>query len=259
MTAYPRRILELFGTEVPVIQAPMLGVTTSAMIVAVAEAGGLGSLPLSNLSPEVARRIFSEIRRQTSKPINVNFLCHEVPEWDSAHEAAWVQSLKPYYAELGVDSGMSPPHNLIQTFGSAHCDVIEEIKPEVVSFHFGLPAKHLLERVRGSGSKIVSSATTVEEASWLEEAGCDAIIAQGFEAGGHRGMFLSGSINAQVGTMALVPQILDAVKVPVIAAGGIGDPRGLPRPSHWEHQLCRSALAFYCAVRRMSLPCTGGR
>ena len=228
MIAYPRRILELFGIEVPVIQAPMLGITTAAMIVAVAEAGGLGSLPLSNLSPEVARSIFSEIRRQTSKPINVNFLCHEAAECNPVHEAAWVvHSLKPYYAELGVDSGISPPHNLIQTFGNDHCAVIEEIKPEVVSFHFGLPAKHLLERVRRSGAKIMSSATTVEEASWLEEAGCDAIIAQGFEAGGHRGTFLRGNIDAQVGTMALVPQIVDAVGVPVIAAGGIGDPRGV--------------------------------
>ncbi|HTF62798.1 MAG TPA: nitronate monooxygenase, partial [Edaphobacter sp.] len=133
---------------------------------------------------------------------------------------------KPYYGELGVDSGMSPLHNPIQIFGSVHCALIEEIQPEVVSFHFGVPAKHLLERVRRSGAKIMSSATTVEEASWLEAAGCDAIIAQGFEAGGHRGTFLR-DIDAQVGTMALVPQIHDAVRVPVIAAGGIGDPRGV--------------------------------
>jgi nitronate monooxygenase len=227
MTTYPRHILELFGIEMPIIQAPMLGVTTPAMIVGVAEAGGLGSLPLSNLSPEEARSIFSEIRRQTSKPINVNFLCHEAAEWNPVHGAAWVQCLKPYYAELGVDCEIGPPHNLIQTFGNAHCALIEEIKPEVVSFHFGLPAKHLLERVRRTGAKIMSSATTVEEAAWLEEAGCDAIIAQGFEAGGHRGTFLRDNIDAQVGTMALVPQIVDAVRVPVIAAGGIGDPRGV--------------------------------
>jgi nitronate monooxygenase len=142
-------------------------------------------------------------------------------------EAAWVQSLKPYYAELGLDSEAPLPHNLIQTFGDAYCEVIEEIKPEVVSFHFGLPIKYLLERVRRSGAKIASSATTVEEACWLEEAGCDAIIAQGFEAGGHRGSFLRGKVDPQVGTMALVPQILDAVRVPVIAAGGISDPRGV--------------------------------
>lgn len=227
MTAYPRRILDLFGIEVPVIQAPMLGVATSAMVVAVAEAGGLGSLPLSNLSPEGARRVFSEIRRQTSKPINVNFLCHEAAKCNPVRETAWLESLQAYYAEFRVDYGIPPLDNLIQTFGDAHCDVIEDIQPEIVSFHFGLPAKHLLDRVRGSGAKIISSATTVEEASWLEEAGCDAIIAQGFEAGGHRGTFLNGNIDAQIGTMALVPQICDAVRVPVIAAGGIGDPRGV--------------------------------
>jgi nitronate monooxygenase len=227
MTAYPRRILDLFGVEVPIIQAPMLGVTTSAMIVGVAEAGGLGSLPLSNLSAEEAWSIFSEIRRQTTKPINVNFLCHEAAEWNPVREARWVQCLKPYYAELGVDSEMRPPNNLIQTFGNAHCALIEEMKPEVVSFHFGVPAKHLLERVRKTGAKIISSATKVEEAEWLEEAGCDAIIAQGLEAGGHRGTFLRHKIDAQVGTMALVPQIVDSVKVPVIAAGGISDRRGV--------------------------------
>ncbi len=228
MIAYPRSIIELFGIEVPIIQAPMLGIVTPSMIVRVAEAGALGSLPLSNLSPEEARSTFSEIRRQTSKPINVNFLCHEAPERDPACEDAWVQCLAPYYAEFGLASDPSPPGVLVPAFGSAHCALLEEIKPEVVSFHFGLPSKHLLDRVRKAGAKMVSSATTVEEAEWLEEAGCDAIIAQGLEAGGHRGTFLHrDKVEAQVGTMALVPQILDAVKVPVIAAGGISDPRGV--------------------------------
>jgi nitronate monooxygenase len=228
MTVYPRSIAELFGIEVPIIQAPMLGVVTTSMIVGVAEAGGLGSLPLSNLSPEEARIAFSKIRRRTSKPINVNFLCHEAPERNPAGEDAWVQRLKPYYAELGLAFDLSPPNIPVPPFGSAHCALLEAITPEVVSFHFGLPPKHLLERVRKTGAKIVSSATTVEEAQWLEEAGCDAIIAQGLEAGGHRGTFLRrDKIDAQVGTMALVPQIVDAVKVPVIAAGGIGDPRGV--------------------------------
>jgi nitronate monooxygenase len=227
MTTYPRRILELLGIAVPVVQAPMLGVTTSAMVVGAAEAGGLGSLPLSNLSPDAARSAFFELRRRTSKPLNANFLCHEPVEWDPVNYARWTQCLEPYHAEFGVDSELCPPTGLIQTFGDAYCALVEEIKPEVVSFHFGLPAKHLLERVRQTGAKILSSATTVEEAAWLEEAGCDAIIAQGFEAGGHRGTFLRDNIDAQVGTMALVPQIVNAVRVPVIAAGGIGDPRGV--------------------------------
>jgi nitronate monooxygenase len=227
MNLYPRAIAELFKIEVPIIQAPMLGVVTAEMIIGVAEAGGLGSLPASHLGAEEARSIFSEMRRRTSKPINVNFLCHESPERNPACEDAWVQRLTPYYAELSLASDRDAPSVLVPAFGSAHCELLEEITPEVVSFHFGLPPKHLLERVRKTGAKIVSSATTVEEAVWLEQAGCDAIIAQGLEAGGHRGTFLRHEVDAQVGTMALVPQIVDAVKVPVIAAGGIGDPRGV--------------------------------
>jgi nitronate monooxygenase len=227
MHAHPRSITELFGIELPIIQAPMLGVVTAPMVIGVAEAGGLGSLPLTNLSPQAARMMFSEIRQRTSKPVNVNFLCHESPERNPASEDAWIGSLMPYYAELGLASDRSPLGNLVPTFGTTHCDLLDEIRPEVVSFHFGLPPKLLLERVRKTGAKIVSSATTVEEAVWLEKAGCDAIIAQGLEAGGHRGTFLHGKVDAQVGTMALVPQIVDAVKVPVIAAGGIGDQRGV--------------------------------
>jgi nitronate monooxygenase len=227
MNLYPRAITELFKIEVPIIQAPMLGVVTAEMIIGVAEAGGLGSLPASHLSAEEARSIFSEMRRRTSKPINVNFLCHESPERNQACEDAWVQRLTPYYAELRLAADRDAPSVLVPAFGNAHCELLEEITPEVVSFHFGLPPRHLLERVRKTGAKIVSSATTVEEAEWLEQAGCDAIIAQGLEAGGHRGTFLRHEVDAQVGTMALVPQIVDAVKVPVIAAGGIGDPRGV--------------------------------
>jgi nitronate monooxygenase len=227
MSAHPRSVTELFGIEVPIIQAPMLGVVTASMVTGVAEAGGLGSLPLTNLSGQAALIMFSEIRRRTSKPVNVNFLCHQSPERNPASEDAWTRRLMPYYAELGLAPDLSLPGVLVPAFGAAHCDLLDEITPRVVSFHFGLPPAHLLERVRTTGAKIVSSATTVEEAKWLEEAGCDAIIAQGLEAGGHRGTFLHDNVDAQVGTMALVPQIVDAVKVPVIAAGGIGDPRAV--------------------------------
>jgi nitronate monooxygenase len=228
MTGSSLSITKLFGIEVPIIQAPMLGVVTASMIVGVAEAGGLGSLPLSNLGPEDARKMVSDIRRRTSKPVNLNFLCHENAENNPAREEAWLQRLRPYYVELGLDPKLNSPKVPFPPFGNAQCTLLEEIAPEVVSFHFGLPAKHLLDRVRKAGAKVISSATTVEEAEWLEEQGCDAIIAQGLEAGGHRGMFLyPDKIDAQTGTMALVPQVVDAVKVPVIAAGGIGDPRGV--------------------------------
>jgi nitronate monooxygenase len=227
MTGYPRAITDLFGIEVPIIQAPMLGVVTASMVIGVSEAGGLGSLPLTNLSRQAARMMFSEIRQRTSKPVNVNFLCHEAPKRNPVSEDAWIGCLMPYYAELGLASDQNLLSILVPTFGTAHCDLLDEIRPEVVSFHFGLPPGPLLERVRKTGAKIISSATTVEEAEWLEEAGCDAIIAQGLEAGGHRGTFLHDKVDAQVGTMALVPQIVDAVKVPVIAAGGIADQRGV--------------------------------
>lgn len=228
MTTWPdTRILDLFGIELPIIQAPMAGIVTPELVVAVAEVGGLGSLPLTLLSPDEARKAHGTIRQQTPKPINVNFFCHAPPAIDHARAEAWRRRLKSYYAELGLDPEMpvaSPP---IASFGGAHCDLVEELKPEIVSFHFGLPARSLLGRVRKTRAKILSSATTVQEALWLEENGCDAIIAQGIEAGGHRGMFLSGDIATQAGTMALVPQIVDAVKVPVVAAGGIADARGI--------------------------------
>ena len=227
MSFHRQSIVDLLGIEIPIIQAPMLGAVTGEMIIGVAEAGGLGSLPASHLGAEETRDIVAKIRRQTSKPINLNFLCHEQPMANPEEEEAWVQRLRPYYSELGLAFEPSRSGIQLSTFGNAHCTLLEELAPEVVSFHFGLPPKHLLKRVRNTGAKILSSATTVEEAEWLEEAGCDAIIAQGLEAGGHRGTFLRHKLDTQIGTMALVPQIVDAVKVPVIAAGGIADPRGV--------------------------------
>src|SRR5260221_1145121 len=228
MITWPdRRLLDLLGIELPIIQAPMTGSATSAMVIAVAEAGGLGSLPCAMLSPDQVRAEFRIIRQRTSKPINVNFFCHAPPGIDAVSEAAWRQRLQRYYVEVGLEPEISAPTLSIAPFGSAHCDLVEELKPEIASFHFGLPSKDLLSRVKAIGAKIVSSATTVKEAVWLEQNGCDAIIAQGFEAGGHRGMFLSSNAATQVGTMALVPQLVDAVSVPIIAAGGIAHGHGI--------------------------------
>jgi Nitronate monooxygenase len=182
-----QRLLDLLGIDLPIIQAPMAGLATSAMAAAVAEAGGLGSMGCAVLSADQIRAELSAIRRQTAKPINLNFFCHASPATDPAREAAWRGQLKSYYVELGLDPEMRLSTLTVDPFGSAHCDLVAELKPEVVSFHFGLPNPDLLARVKGVGAKILSSATCVKEAIWLEQRGCDAIIAQGLEAGGHRG------------------------------------------------------------------------
>ncbi|MDN7143725.1 nitronate monooxygenase [Pseudomonas sp. JQ170] len=221
------RLLDMFGIEVPIIQAPMAGSTGSAMAIAVSNAGGLGSLPCATLGLEQIRSELEAFRQASNGPLNVNFFCHLPPQPDPARDAAWKQALKPYYEELGADFDAPTPVSNRAPFDDAACQLIEQYKPAVVSFHFGLPEAGLLERVKATGAKVLSSATTVDEARWLEQHGCDAIIAMGYEAGGHRGMFLSGDLNTQVGTMALVPQVVDAVTVPVIAAGGIGDHRGI--------------------------------
>lgn len=216
-----------FGTELPIIQAPMAGSQGSALAVAVSEAGGLGSLPAAMLTPAALREELAAIRAQTGRPYNVNFFCHRPVPVDAAREAAWRRSLGPYFRELGVpeDSPSSGPSR--EPFGPEAAEVLSEFRPPVVSFHFGLPSPDLLARVRSWGAKILSSATTVEEALWLEAQGVDAVIAQGAEAGGHRGMFLTDDTTTQVGTLALVPQIVQAVRLPVLAAGGIADARGV--------------------------------
>jgi nitronate monooxygenase len=222
-----RELLDLIGIDLPIIQAPMAGANGSAMAIAVSEAGGLGSLPCAMLDAAKARSEIGVIRQQTAKPVNVNFFCHKPAAPDSGRDAAWKQHLATYYEELGLDASASAPAVNRAPFNEAMCEIVEDLKPEVVSFHFGLPAKSLLERVKAADCRVLASATTVEEARWLEDNGCDAIIAQGYEAGGHRGMFLTEDIATQAGTIALVPQVVDAVKVPVIAAGGIADGRGL--------------------------------
>jgi nitronate monooxygenase len=228
MSQWPdTRILDLLGIELPIIQAPMAGANGSAMVIAASNAGGLGSMPAALLTIEQLREELKTIRQHSQRPFNINYFCHQPPAPDEQRARDWKNLLEPYYRELGADFDAPTPVSNRAPFNVAACEVVEEFRPEVVSFHFGLPEKSLLDRVKATGAKILSSATTVEEAIWLEQHGCDAIIAMGYEAGGHRGMFLSDDLSSQVGTLALVPQIVDAVKVPVIAAGGISDARGV--------------------------------
>jgi nitronate monooxygenase len=217
----------LLGIEYPIIQAPMAGVQDSALAIAVCEAGGLGSLPCAMLDPDGVRSEVSAIRAQTNRPFNVNFFCHTAPETDPERDRTWRAALSPYFVEYGIDADTIHAGPGRSPFSPEMAGVVEELRPAVVSFHFGLPPTELLTRVRATGAKILSSATTVDEARWLEARGVDAIIAQGFEAGGHRGMFLSDDLSTQLGTFALVPQIVNAVKLPVIAAGGIADANGV--------------------------------
>lgn len=222
-----RRLLDLLKIEIPIVQAPMVAVQDAEMAVAVCLAGGLGSLACATLSADQVREQVARIRSRVSAPFNLNFFCHEATDVDAFREAGWKRRLAPYYAELGVDP--EAPVNFANRapFDSKMCELIEELRPEVVSFHFGLPTQPLLRRVKSSGCIVMASATIVREAVWLEENGADVIIAQGAEAGGHRGMFLTDDISTQPGTFSLVPQVADAVGLPVIASGGIADGRGI--------------------------------
>ena len=219
----PCRLTRLFGIEFPIIQAPMAGVQGSALAIAVSEAGGLGSLPCAMLSLEALEAELTAIRSQTAKPINVNFFCHREPVAQAAKQAAWLEQLAPYFAEFKLDPNAQPAGAQRTPYSKVQAEVLAKFKPEVVSFHFGLPDEALLLEIKSWGSKVISTATTVEEALWLEARGADAIIAQGLEAGGHRGHFLSEDLTEQLGTFSLLPQIIAAVEIPVIAAGGIVD------------------------------------
>ena len=220
-------LTDLFGIDLPIIQAPMAGAQASAMAIAVCNAGALGSLPCAMLTAEALRGELQAIRAQTAKPFNVNFFCHEAPVPDARRESAWREALQPYYRHYGIDPAGIAAGPGRAPFSVDFADVLEPYQPAVVSFHFGLPPADLLRRVKSWRSKILCSATTVDEARWLEAHGVDAVIAQGVEAGGHRGMFLTDDLSTQVGTFALLPQVVRAVKVPVIAAGGIADAQGV--------------------------------
>jgi nitronate monooxygenase len=222
-----RRLIDLFQIEHPIVLAPMAGAMGLELAVAVAEGGGLASLPCAMLTPDRLREQVGNFRARTGKPVNLNFFCHTPPVPSNTRENAWRERLQPYYRELAIDPAEPIPASNRAPFDTAFCDVVEELQPQLVSFHFGLPEASLVQRVKAAGCLVLSSATTVKEARWLEAHGVDAVIAQGWEAGGHRGIFLTDDLAGQVGTFALIPQIADAVQVPVIASGAVSDARGI--------------------------------
>ncbi len=205
----------------------MAGAGGSALAAAVSAAGGLGSLPCAMLTGDKMRAEMGVIRQRTDRPFNVNFFCHQPAADEPAAEQRWRARLAPYYSEHGLDPAAAAEAPNRAPFDADACAMVEDLRPAVVSFHFGLPAADLLARVKATGAQVMSSATTVAEARWLAAHGADVIIAQGYEAGGHRGMFLDDDLSRQPGTFALVPQVVDAVDLPVIAAGGIADGRGI--------------------------------
>jgi len=218
---------DLLGIELPIIQAPMAGAQNHALAAAACEAGGLGSIPAGMLDAEALETELSALEALTERSYNVNFFCHRTPAADPARIDAWHRLLAPFFAEFEVDPASIPGGATRQPFDAAMAEVLERHRPAVISFHFGLPEPQLLRRARATGAKILSSATTVEEGLWLQQHGVDAVIAQGLEAGGHRGIFLGEDLTTQLGTFALLPQLVAALDVPVIAAGGIADARGV--------------------------------
>jgi nitronate monooxygenase len=223
-----RRLLDMLGLELPIVQAPMAGSDSPALAAEVSRAGGLGSIAGALLTPQKLQDRANAVRAITSRPLNLNFFTHNMtPVVDPAQQERWKQVLRPHYERLGLDIENVALGPLRMPFGADVCEVTEEVTPEVVSFHFGLPEPALVERLKARGIRIVASATSVDEARWLEARGSDAIVAQGSEAGGHRGMFLECDVRTQTGLMSLLPQVVDAVSVPVIAAGGIMDGRGI--------------------------------
>ena len=260
----PGKLQQRLKLELPIIQAPMAGVQDSSLAIAVSNAGGLGTLPCAMYTPEQIHSELETIANNCDKPFNVNFFCHKPLPIDDERERQWRTELTPFYREYGIDEASIAPAQGRRPFDNAALELMQEFKPAVVSFHFGLPELDLLNAVKATGAMILCSATTVAEARWLEDRGVDAIIAQGVEAGGHRGMFLSNDLTEQIGTFSLLPQIVREVRVPVIAAGGIADADGVTAALQLGADAVQVGTAYLLcdevhtsAVHRAALQSTG--
>jgi nitronate monooxygenase len=234
------------GMRYPIIQAPMAGVQNSTLAMAATRAGALGSLPAAMLSGAELRQELSRLAASGPGPYNINFFCHRQHELEPAAAQRWRQVLSPYYTEFGVDAAAPSLAPARAPFNDEHAALLAEFRPAVVSFHFGLPEPELLAQVKATGAKVFASATTVAEAQWLADHGADAVIAQGMEAGGHRGHFLSEDLSLQQGTFTLLPQIVAAVELPVIAAGGIVDGKGIRAALALGASAVQMGTAFLC-------------
>ena len=221
-------LLERLGLSVPIIQAPMAGVSTPALACAVSNAGGLGSIAIGHVDVATASRDIAEVRSGTNRAFGVNVFCHAPAERDRDREAAWLARLAPVFASFGV----TPPaelHEIYRSFLSdrAKLDLLVQSRAPVVSFHFGLPPPGAITALKGAGSVVLASVTCPAEADAAVGAGVDGIIAQGYEAGGHRGVFDENAADEQLGTFALVRALASRLDLPVIAAGGIMDGAGM--------------------------------
>jgi nitronate monooxygenase len=242
---------ELLGSRLPIVQAPMAGAGGVELAVAAMTAGAVGSLPCAMLKPDEVRAQAAEVRARALGPLNLNFFCHQMPP--PPDHSAWLELLRPFYDGFGLEP-LAEEGLVRAPFDEAMAEAVEAVRPEIVSFHFGLPEGRLLERVRASGARVITSATTVAEARWLAERGVDGVIAQGFEAGGHAGRFLSPP-EEQLGLFALVPQVADATRLPVIAAGGIADGRGMAAALNLGAAAVQIGTAYlFCPESLISAP-----
>jgi nitronate monooxygenase len=217
-------LLKRIGVDLPIVQAPMAGTSTPAMAAAVCNAGALGSIGVGAVSAAGAREMIESLKRLTGLPFNVNVFVHRPAKADPHRERAWLEALKPVFQRFDAE----PPLALHEIYTSfladpAMLDLLVETRPAVVSFHFGLPPARTIARLKAAGIVLFSSATGLEEAEQAVAAGVDAIVAQGYEAGGHRGMFDPAAPDSQLGVTALTRLLVDRIAIPVIAAGGLMD------------------------------------